>query len=152
MNIPESAYVPQIHDLVIKTLISVESNITSLTRYCPSRHSCFELYGFDVMMDEKLKPWLIEVNISPSLAMESPLDRWVQLVLPSPRSLALCFSLSLDLVSRSLSISFLALSFSRSCSRCPPIFHWLIDYSIRDESQKNQERFDLECDSSDATV
>lgn len=34
-----------------------------------------ELFGFDIMLESNCKPFLIEVNISPSLASSSPLDR-----------------------------------------------------------------------------
>ena len=44
---------------------------------CPS-DSFFELYGFDVMMDDELKPWLLEVNTNPSLTSSSPLDRMLK--------------------------------------------------------------------------
>ncbi len=38
------------------------------------RTNCFEVFGFDILIDSDLKPWLIEVNLCPSMAADSPLD------------------------------------------------------------------------------
>lgn len=57
----------QIDNIFIKTLQSVQKIIIN------DKH-CFELYGFDLMIDKNLKPWIIEVNASPSLTASSVTD------------------------------------------------------------------------------
>jgi len=36
---------------------------------------CFELLGFDIILNSDLKPLLLEVNHAPSFATDSPLDK-----------------------------------------------------------------------------
>ncbi|XP_020858477.1 tubulin monoglutamylase TTLL4 isoform X1 [Phascolarctos cinereus] len=65
----------KIKDVVVKTIIASEPYVTSLLKmYVRRPYSCHELFGFDIMLDENLKPWVLEVNISPSLHSNSPLD------------------------------------------------------------------------------
>ena len=37
------------------------------------RHCSFEIFGYDFMIDESMKVWLIEVNTNPCLELSSPL-------------------------------------------------------------------------------
>lgn len=56
------------------------------------RVSCFEVFGYDFMVDEvDCKPWLIEVNTNPCLEESSPLLE--QLL---PRMIDDAFELTLD--------------------------------------------------------
>ena len=71
----------QIKEIVVKTLACAEGpmNVASATRVPgAARRACYELYGFDIMLDARLKPWLIEVNTGPSLSAPSALDLHVK--------------------------------------------------------------------------
>jgi tubulin polyglutamylase TTLL6/13 len=35
---------------------------------------CFEILGFDIIIDQDMKPWLLEVNHTPSFQTDSNLD------------------------------------------------------------------------------
>ena len=39
---------------------------------------CFEILGFDILIDSSLKPYLLEVNHTPSFTTDTPLDSYIK--------------------------------------------------------------------------
>jgi len=51
-----------LEDLVVKTVISGESPMSKMCRSnLSNRYNAYELFGIDVLFDEYLKPWILEV-------------------------------------------------------------------------------------------
>eukprot|EP00638_Chattonella_subsalsa_P005328 CAMPEP_0117739774 /NCGR_PEP_ID=MMETSP0947-20121206/3960_1 /TAXON_ID=44440 /ORGANISM="Chattonella subsalsa, Strain CCMP2191" /LENGTH=424 /DNA_ID=CAMNT_0005555789 /DNA_START=20 /DNA_END=1291 /DNA_ORIENTATION=- len=55
-------------DIFIHSLKAVQSCMIN------DKH-CFECYGYDIIIDQNLKPWLVEINASPSLSCTTTSDR-----------------------------------------------------------------------------
>ncbi|XP_074640829.1 tubulin polyglutamylase TTLL7-like isoform X2 [Tubulanus polymorphus] len=73
-----------ISEIIIKTLIIAEPQVLHAYRMCRpgqaagSDSVCFEVFGFDIMLDRKLKPWLLEINRSPSFGTDERIDYQVK--------------------------------------------------------------------------
>ena len=39
---------------------------------------CFHILGIDIMLDEDCKPFVLEVNHTPSFVTDTPLDRFIK--------------------------------------------------------------------------
>lgn len=69
----------KIKDLVIKAILSIEGIVfAGCEMHLPYRTNCFELLGFDVLIDDTLNPWLLEVNLSPSMNCDAPIDQKIK--------------------------------------------------------------------------
>ena len=67
-----------IENIVRLTLLAAEPQLAAqyhiATNANDGRCRCFEILGFDILIDKNCKPWLLEVNCMPSLASTSPFD------------------------------------------------------------------------------
>lgn len=72
----------RIHGVLTKTILtSLPTMRTSYRELYPDESfagHCFQLLGFDIMLDSELRPWLIEVNRNPSLRCDTPLDQKIK--------------------------------------------------------------------------
>ena len=70
--------VRSINDIIIKTMCLAMPHVYHLYQSCQpndvDNSMCFQILGFDVMLDHKLDSFLIEVNQMPSFQTDSPLD------------------------------------------------------------------------------
>lgn len=62
---------PQLRYMVVQTMRAARHSVVQ-------RSNCFELFGLDVLLDEKLRPWLLEVNLSPACSSRQP---WLRCLL-----------------------------------------------------------------------
>ncbi len=78
-KIPDEGIWRKTEDIIIKTILSIDPILNNaFEMYVPFRSNCFELLGFDIIIDDNLDPWLLETNLSPSLGCDSPLDQRIK--------------------------------------------------------------------------
>lgn len=72
----------RIDDIILKTLCTVQPFVSHLYRSSQPNDMCsaicFQILGFDIFLDHKLRPSLLEVNHTPSFSTDSPLDKKVK--------------------------------------------------------------------------
>ena len=71
----EDVLLPRIKDIIIDTFLSVKKKMNA-----NNRENCFELFGFDFLLDEDFRVWLIECNHNPFLG--SP-NEYMKVLVPN---------------------------------------------------------------------
>jgi len=76
-NLNFNIFLEDVKDIIIKSVITMNHiELEKEKEYKLSSNNIFDLYGVDIMIDSKFKPWLLEININPFLGEESlTLDR-----------------------------------------------------------------------------
>lgn len=68
---------PQIKEIITQSMRAVYSSIDK-----NRRHASYELYGYDLMIDDNFKVYLIEANINPCMGVTSTFSaRYIPMLL-----------------------------------------------------------------------
>jgi len=62
--------IPRIKDIIIDSFLSVKNQVNP-----NNRKNHFELFGYDFMIDEDFRVWLIEINSNPYIGTPSAFTR-----------------------------------------------------------------------------
>lgn len=84
----EKDILPQIKNLVKKSMLAVRKKLNP-----DNRKNCFEIFGYDFIIDQDFNVWLIEVNTNPCLEESSKL---LQMLLP--RMIDDAMKLTIDII------------------------------------------------------
>ncbi|KAH8258113.1 hypothetical protein KR038_005965 [Drosophila bunnanda] len=81
-NYDVSEFWASVDDAIIKTIISAWPVLKHNYNMCFPKHdkiqASFQLLGFDILVDWKLKPYILEVNHTPSLSADETVDMEVK--------------------------------------------------------------------------
>lgn len=82
LGIDTDALWQRIENVCILTIISIQNFMTkSSHNKCPSLGlpRCFQILGFDILIDKDLKPWILEVNYRPSLEYDIEAEKQLKI-------------------------------------------------------------------------
>lgn len=78
MGFDDKKVLHDIKSVILKCIAAVQPMLAHTYRSCQpddvENSMCFEILGFDIFLDDNLKPWILEVNHAPSFTTDSPLD------------------------------------------------------------------------------
>lgn len=82
MGLPAHEYWSGIKETIVKTLIAGVPHLQHEYRMAQQNNflnnMCFEILGFDFMIDDLNKLYLLEINYTPSFSTETPIDHLIK--------------------------------------------------------------------------